>query len=279
MWDEASDCKLENDGMLKGTVKAEYLKEESTPDYEMFKLVDIAKPSNQVIGVHVKCPEIGATMTGGSTDTTVELLAKAEKQNWQLEVIFNVGCCAVSLQDRAKGTDLCGTVLLANKLEDYSAKGKVKESVVEVFSQFYQLDPKWTSYLSEWSITQPPPGPSDKFCIIPVLKIHKISSGALVIKDIGFGDKVRGDVPIAGIEMEGSGIARGLGYKKTGKLPELAIVKAISDFGDESKGKPGSTCFFGKNCADVSDDVRQEVATFHAIALVTRCVAVKLLKY
>ena len=273
--DIAKQCTWDQDALLSGLVSVQSLPK--TPDYDLFKITDKRNTSKVVAGVHMKLPEMGATMVGAATSTTLQLLDEADKRGWSLEVIFAVGCCGVSLKDPAKGDSLRGTVLLSSKLEDYLAKGKARDTGLELHPQFYQLEPKWPSYLSEIAITQPLSS-SGMFQNIPVDKVDKMESGPLVIKSTEFGDKIRDDIPIVGLEMEGSGIARALSYSsKRLNVPELAVVKAVSDCGGEDKNQPAKTSFFGNAHEDVLDDACQEVATFHAIALVMRCVAVKLL--
>ena len=273
--DIAKQCTWDQDALLSELVSIESLPK--TRNYDLFKLTDKRNPQKMVAGVHMKLPEMGAATVGAATDTTLHLLDQADEQKWSLEVILAVGCCGVSLEDKTKGDSLCGTVLLSSKLEDYLVKGKAGDTGFELHPQFYQLNPEWSSYLSEIAITRPLSS-SGVFQNIPVENVHKIESGAMVIKDTDFGNKIRAGISIVGLEMEGSGIARALSYsRKRSQVPDLAVVKAVSDCGGEDKNQPGKTSFFGTDHEDVSDDTRQEVATFHAIALVMRCVAVKLL--
>ena len=273
--DIAQQCTWDKDALLCELLSVESLPK--TPDYDLFKLADKWNSKKVVAGVHMKLPQMGGTMVGAATDTTLQLLDEAEKWGWSLEVIFAVGFCGVSLEDPTKGDSLCGTVLLSSKLEDYLAKGEARDSGFELHPQFYQLKPKWPSYLSEIAITRPLSS-SGEFLNIPVEEVHKIGSGPLVIKDTEFGSKIRAGISIVGLEMEGSGIARALSYaSRRSNVPELAVVKAISHCGGKDENQPGKTSFFGTDHQDVSDGTRQEVATFHAIALVMRCVAVKLL--
>ena len=269
--DIAKQCTWDQDALLSELVSVQSLPK--TPD--LFKITDKRNTSKVLAGVHMKQPQMGATMVGAATDTTLQLLDEADKWGWSLEVIFAVGCCGVSLEDPTKGDSLRGTVLLSSKLEDYLAKGKARDTGFELHSQFYQLKPKWPSYLSEIAITRPLSS-SGMFRNIPVEEVYKIGSGSLVIKDTEFGDKIRAGISIVGLEMEGSGIARALSYSsRKSSVPELAVVKAVA--GEKDKNQPAKTSFFGTDHVDVSDDARQEVATFHAIDLVMRCVAVKIL--
>ena len=273
--DIAKQCTWDQDTLLSGLVSVQSLSK--TPDYDLFELTDKRNPMKMVAGVHMKQPQMGAAMVGAATDTTLQLLDEAKERGWSLEVIFAVGYCGVSLKDPTKGDSLRGTVLLSSKLEDYLAKWKARDTGFELHPQFYQLKPKWPSYLSEIAIIRPLSS-SGMFRNIPVEEVHKIGSGPLVIKSTEFGDKIRAGISIVGLEMEGSGIARALSYSsRRSSVPELAVVKAVSDCGGKDKNQPGKTSFFGTDHEDVSDDARQEVATFHAIALVMRCVAVKLL--
>ena len=55
---------------------------------------------------------------------------------------------------------------------------------------------------------------------------------------------------------------------------EVAVVKGISDYAGSDKNKPAKSVVFGKETAkEIDDDARQDIATFHATTLVTRCVA------
>lgn len=54
--------------------------------------------------------------------------------------------------------------------------------------------------------------------------------------------------------------------------PEVTVVKGISDYSGD-KGERSKSVFFGRETDDVDDSTRQQIATFHATALLMRCVA------
>ena len=111
--------------------------------------------------------------------------------------------------------------------------------------------------------------------MIPVEKVGKYLSGPLVMKEADFANRRRGEnCEMAGVEMEGTGVysaVDGLGLKDT---IEVAVVKGISDYAGSDKKELAKSVVFGKETAEkIDDDPRQDIATFHAITLVTRCVA------
>ena len=56
-------------------------------------------------------------------------------------------------------------------------------------------------------------------------------------------------------------------------MPKFILLKGVSDFG-KGKDDNSETMFFNEPTKEaVSDDVRQQIATFHCIALVVRGVA------
>ena len=265
VWDGAQKCTWDNDALLGEVVRVEFV--HKTSDYEVFKLVDKKNASNVVAGVHMKLPQVNATIVGGVTGSTFQLLKEADKQNWSLEVIFAVGCCQVNMEKPDYGKRLRGAVLLSSNLEDYLGQGKARDTGLD--PQMYQLSPAWTSYLSEIKITQPL-SCTGLFRNIPVKELHKIQTGTLAIKDTGFGKKICASIPVVGL---GTALTKS---KKRVSIPDLAVVNGVSESGKEDKNWGKDTSFFGR-VHWLRDDNREEVATFHAIALVIRGVAVKLL--
>ena len=120
--------------------------------------------------------------------------------------------------------------------------------------------------------------------MIPTEKTQQWLSGPLVIKEDSFADKIRDrSVQIAGIEMEAIGVVNAvlaakrfsetLCPEKFVPIPEVTIVKGISDYAGD-KAECSKSFFFGRETnEEVDDDIRQQIATFHAVALVMRCVA------
>ena len=230
--------------------------------------------SDSVTGLHLSCTDIGLI---GAVTKVNKLLAAAKAQNWPLKVIFLVGCCGGSLADaKKKGKNLHGTVLLAQYVKDYLNTGKVEapNQVSKCVPRVCDLGDTWLQSLQEVAIPLQKRGFSD----IPVLKVHEYLSGPLVIKEQLFSDQFR-DGDIAGVEMEGVGmvLAKDLAAEwcPGEHLPEVAVVKGISDY-TGNKGECSKAVFFGEETVAVDDDTRQQIATFHAIALVIRCVASKI---
>ena len=264
-------CTWDNDALLGDMIRVEFVRK--TSDYEVFKLVDKKNANNVVAGVHMKCPHMGTTM-GGATGTTFRLLDEATERNWSLEVIFAVGCCEVNMENPGYGDSLRGAVLLSSNLEDYLGQGKTRDIVLD--PQMYQLSPAWTSYLSEMKFAKPLSS-TGLFRNITVKEVHKIQTGQLAIKDTGFGKMICAGISFIGLGIEGSGTTKALvNSRKRTSFPYLAVVKGISNCRGADKDGYQYISVFGSRPM-LREDEREEVATFHAITLVTRCAAVKLL--
>ena len=223
----------------------------------------------EVMGVHVNCPDYG---TRGAQNTTSALLQKAKAEKWPLKVIFVVGCCGASMSDAKKGQkNWRGTVLLSDKVDDYLSSGKAEEDGFVFNSQPYTLSKMCVNWLSDGSICRPAVQ-ENEYKMIPVEKVAKYLSGPLVMKKADLAKKYRGDCVMVGFEMEGTGV-----YSivcNWAPTTEVAVVKGISDYADSDKKKPAKSVVFGTETAvEIDDDARQDIATFHAITLVTRCVA------
>ena len=65
---KAQKCTWDNDAFLGEVVRVEFVCK--TSDYELFKFVDKKNASNVVAGVHMKLPQVNATIVGGVTGTT-----------------------------------------------------------------------------------------------------------------------------------------------------------------------------------------------------------------
>ena len=287
VWSEAAGCDYTSDFYLKREgVKVEF---DGTPpsvhgyDFEVFT---VSSETEKVIGIHVRCLQQAANTDGGSRKTTNALLDFAKSRNLQLELIFSVGCCGLSAEDKSEHNvhKMMGRVLLSNVYEAFLDRGKVtvtgkgedaKESL-KFHSQFHKGAREWVARLEEHSITQPGQHTDDDtFRFIPVAEVPRFVTGPVVIKSTQFGDEVRGNASIVGIEMEASGIASALDdwADRESTLPKFLLLKGVSDFGS-NKGDVVKASFFGKPTAEkVSDDIRQQIATFHCIALVARGVA------
>ncbi len=226
----------------------------------------------EVMGVHVNCTRSGS---GGARDTTSDLLKKASKEEWPLKVIFVVGCCGVSMSDAKKTQkNWRGTVLLSEQMEDYLDYGKAVEGGLLSEPRTYTLCGTWVNRLSEESICQPAVEEERQRNIIPVERVGKYLSGPLVIKSEEEGNKYRGNnCQIAGIEMEGAMVYTTVD-RSAMKDTKVAVVKGISDYADTDKNKLAKSMVFGKETGgEIDEKTRQEIATFNAITLVTRCVA------
>ena len=120
--------------------------------------------------------------------------------------------------------------------------------------------------------------------MIPIEVTQQCLSGPLVVKEYNFANKIRdASVPIAGIEMEAVGVLNAVQATKRVveevcpsacvPVPEVTVVKGISDYAGD-KGGCSKSFFYGRETNEVvDDDTRQLIATFHAVALVMRCVA------
>lgn len=279
VWPEAVECNYSSDFYLKKQkveVKYDYTStfNTRTDEYD-FEVFTVSKEKAEMIGIHTKCLQQGSNTDGGSRKTTTALLQFAKKNSWQLEVIFCVGCCGLSADDKSERNvaEMMGTVLLSNVYEAFLDRGKVEGADFRFHSQFYKGTRAWVHRLKNDSITKP--GQHDdpkKFRKIPVKEVPRFLSGPVVCKSTDFGDGIRGNAYIVGIEMEGSGIASALEDWED-MLPKFLLLKGVSDFG-ENKGKKVMTKFFDEPTKEeVKDDVRQQIATFHCIALVARGVA------
>ena len=82
-----------------------------------------------LIGIHVKCLQQASDTDGGSQKTTRTLLNFAVKRNWNLEIIFSVGCCMLSAEDKSSENfhKIMGHVLLFSVYEAFLERGKVEE--------------------------------------------------------------------------------------------------------------------------------------------------------
>ena len=259
-----------HDPFLK-EMKVEITANDPVDIYDMFTI-------GEVMGVHVKCTRIGP---GGAQATTYDLLKKASEEKWPLKVIFVVGCCGVSMSDAKKkrpGTkeqkNWRGTVLLSEQMEDYLDTGKAEEGGLLPKPRTYTLSGDWVNWLSEESICQPDVMEQSQGDI-PVERVDKYLSGPLVIKSEKDGDNYRGkNCQMAGIEMEGARVYSTVDRSVLKDTTNVAVVKGISDYAGSDKNKPAKSVVFGKETAEEIDDkARQEIATLHAITLVTRCVA------
>ena len=280
IWDGAKDCTWKNDPYLnKNGVIVE--NKGVFDNYEIFTLTK-ESGGEKVIGVHVKCRQQAAFTEGGALDTTTDLLECAKKHSWQLSDLFSVGCCGYA-DDGKSGGNLMGHVLLTSEFEAYLNRGKMTEdSHMQHHPEVYKTDRDWISRLQNLRITKPalqPGTDSGKFKDIPVKEVPRFEVGPLVVKSAEYAADVRGASYRAGIEMEGIGFVKALGScQRQGdqNIPKFAVVKGVSD-GGQDKSADGKTNFFGKETEKVKDDVRQQVATLHSIALVIRGVVDKYL--
>ncbi len=163
-------------------------------------------------------------------------------------------------------------MLLSDQIEDYLDTAKIEEGRLLPKPRTYTLGGDWVKLLSNGAICQPDVQ-ENRYEKIPVEKVGKYLSGPLVMKEAEVANRCRGDnCEMAGIEMEITGV-----YSivcNWAKETEVAVVKGISDYADSDKNEPAKSVVFGKETGgEIDDDARQEIATFHAITLVTRCVA------
>lgn len=279
-WREARDCSWKTDCYLqKKNVQVTYLKQQCDDDYEIFQVND---GSDKVEGVHFSCTSIGPW---NAFQRAQDILLEAEKKKWPLKVIFVVGCCGASISEAKKANkNWRGTVLLAKQLKEYLNTGKAEsDGSTSCLPSAPHLSEKWLRRLIDSAIAQPADVVGDNYRRIPTEQVHQYLSGPLVIKDFSFADKIRDtSVPIAGIEMEAIGVVNAVLATKRivdnicpesdVPIPDVTVVKGISDYAGDKADKRKSF-FFGRETDEVDDDTRQQIATFHAAALVMRCVA------
>ena len=273
VWDGARGCSWKTDAYLQETMATVTSLPSNSLHYcKMFQL-EHGNDRVTVTGAHLSCTDIGPL---GAAKKINKLLADAKAQNWPLKVIFVVGCCGGSLSDsKKKEKNWHGTVLLAQYLKDYLNIGKIEAPAGQLSKcvpRVCDLHEKWLQPLQEVANPCQKQGFSD----IPVLKTHEYLSGPLVIKEQLFSDQFR-DSDIAGVEMEGVGavLAKDMAadWCPGERLPDIAIVKGISDY-TGNKGERSKAVFFNVETeAEVDDDARQQIATYHSIALVIRCMA------
>ena len=280
VWKGAQKCNCDEDPYLKKNgVTIRCLPEESTNDYEIFIMQK--RNGKAVKGVHMKCTKTGPWR---ALERTGDLLAVAQDRNWPLKVIVVVGCCGVCLSEAKKkeseenGKNWCGTVLLSHQAEDYLHKGKAEENSTKYEPETYHLSDEWLSKLHDLAISQPSHVAAKKFRDIPVEEVPKFLSGPLVIKSEVTGRKLSGAPEVVGVEMEVAGTVQAinLARKLKGDLVphvQVTVVKGVSDYTGIDKTKRSKSAFFGKETEEIEDKYRQEIATLHAITLVSRCIA------
>ena len=274
IWDGASDCTWKNDPYLKKNGVIVENKGVFGANYEIFTLTKEGG-GEKVIGVHVKCGQQAAFTEGGALDTTADLLECAKENSWQLSDLFSVGCCGYA-DDGKSGGNLMGHVLLTSEFEAYLNRGKMTEGRdIQHHPEVYKTDRDWIRRPHNLRITNPtiqPGTDGGKFKDIPVKEVPRFEVGPFVVKSAEYAAEVRGVAYRAGIEMEAVGFMKAFGScRRQGyqNIPKFALIKGVSD-GGQDKSAGGKTTFFGKKTEEVGDDVRQQVATLHSIALVIR---------
>ena len=282
IWPDGVNCDYTNDVYLKQQrVDVKYMSTKTDGGYDFEEFI-LSADKKEIIGIHVKCLQQAAETKGGSRNTTRRLLKFADEQNWKLEIIFSVGCCMLSADDKSSenARKMMGCVLLSSVYEAFLERGKVEgkgdKDMFIFHSQFYEGAREWVSRLKEHVITEPSKrGDPEIFRKIPVKEVPRFLCGSVVVKSADFGDDVRGNASIVGIEMEGSGIASALkDWEDDGNsVPKFLLLKGVSDFGKGKDDDLGAMFFNEPTKKAVSDDVRQQIATFHCIALVVRGVA------
>lgn len=279
-WREARDCNWRNDCYLqKKKIEVNYLEQQCDGDYELFQIKD---DTNEIQGVHFGCTNIGPWDAFRRAE---DILIEAKLRKWPLKVIFVVGCCGASIsEEKKKDKNWRGTVLLTEQLKEYLYTGKAVADGPLCLSRMHSLSQKWLRLLTDPGISQPAEVVGDNYKVIPTEKVHEYLSGPLVVKENSFADKIRDpSVQIAGIEMEVIGVVNAVGatrrvvekvcQEKFVPDPEVTVVKGISDYAGDKAERSKSVFFDRETREEVNDDTRQQIATFHAIALVMRCVA------
>ena len=219
--------------------------------------------------VHMK---IGTSYGKDKARTAVRaILEVANVRNWPLEIIFCVGCCGCSSEDKSQ--NYRGNVLLSRKAGSYTSKFDGNELSFRNVDT-YDMNETW---FQRWDNCQP----QDCQDHIHTTKADCIYSGDTVIAEENAADELRGyhNNKLIGIEMEGCGIAhelRSWDESRKLQLPEdmcrdsFLVVKGVSDHAGNDKNKKYPTNFFGQSTDPVDDDQRQEIATLHSVALVCR---------
>ena len=222
--------------------------------------------ATKVVHMKIGC-DYGKTEAKSAVD---KLLEKAKEQNWPLEIIFCVGCCGCSSD--TEGTNFCGHVLLSKDGAGYTSKKTENGWEIKNPSP-YNMDKSWVQLLGDEPVYFPGEHP------IKVTKADCIYSGDTLIADPVVGTQLRDRRKLIGIEMEGSGIARGLTecdtLPGTLKSHKFLVVKGVSDNADSGKNKKIETLLFGEKRGPLNDDERQEVATLQSVALVCRAIATR----
>ena len=111
----------------------------------------------------------------------------------------------------------------------------------------YNMDKSWVQFLDDELVQNPGANP------IKVTEADCIYSGDIVIADPVAARQLRDGRKLIGIEMEGSGIARGLRechpLPVTLKSDNFLVVKGVSDNADSGKNEEMETLLFGeKSC-------------------------------
>ena len=223
----------------------------------------------EVQGIHLKCGfKYG---TEAARNAVSDILDEAEEKGWQLEIIFCTGCCGCSFAKADQ--NYRGHVLISDNLVDYN-QGKYEDDGQVHMERSYAMNADWCNWLSKMEGGQNP---------VKVSKAESILSGDWVMKNKEIADKLRGNLKLVGIEMEGAGIAKGLDAISQPlnkyKLPEgmrpsdFLIVKGVSDHAGPDKNTSQPTWYHGKETESVDDEKRQEMATLQSTALVCRAIA------
>ena len=272
IWDGARECTWKNDLYLKKN-GVMVTNEGVLDNYEIFTLTKEGG-REKVIGVHVRYRQQAAFTEVDAQDIVFDLLEYAKKYNWQLSDLFLVGCCGFA-DDKSVG-NLMGHVLLTSEFEACLNRDKMTEgSHIPRHPEVYKTDREWVSRLQNLHITNPAiqrGTDGEEFKDIPIKEVPRLEVGPLVVKSAEYAAHVRGVAYRAGIEMEAVGFMKALRLHQgrgDQNIPKLTIVKGVSD-GGQDKSTDGITNFFGKETEEVGDDVRQQVATLHSIALVIR---------
>ena len=265
-------CSLKNQGVKGHTFKNDPILKEIAVEIKynisngdlLYDLATIG--ATKVVHMKIGC-EYGKTEAKSAVD---KLLEKAKEQNWPLEIIFCVGCCGCSSD--TEGTNFCGHVLLSKEAGGYTSK-KTENGLEFKNPSPSNMDKIWVQLLGDEPVYYPGANP------IKVTKADCIYSGDIVITDPVAARQLRDGRKLIGIEMEGSGIARGLRechpLPVTLKSDNFLVVKGVSDNAGSGKNEEMETLLFGEKRGPLNDDERQEVATLQSVALVCRAIAIR----
>lgn len=230
-------------------------------------------------GILMRCTKMGSFTRKGSNWHTFQLLKQARDHGWSLKVIFIVGCCGAHTK---KGVPAIteGTVLVAEFIEQYSI-GKMEADGMhyEFNHRLIEMKKNWIRFFQESKSSHRLPM-SNKTYTIEALEHIDMCSGDFVIKNDDIARQLCGDRNKIGFEMEGLGVISAIdvcneffSFEKEQpkfEIPDVIIVKGVSDTAGGDKNKPKTCRYFSEKVAMVDEKTRQHMCTVMSLTLVLR---------